>query len=1056
MKSPLSVASGIGAVFIAYCLTWAGLFLSADSGGDPSFSGTAIPAPPGSQAPWTPPNEPKLQADLTGLFFGLGMADPRGCEYRQIKVMTGSVWGNMSGGEWTTDGTAMQTHGWVLPAESGTGQRFAVCWNGWVYPVLAVGDQCSVDADVQRQLQPLNKGKDQQESWWYMDAVSDEYALSFETLLPVKALLLMRLGKPEVAAALWDACYKNVNLPNIEPPKEPKEAFERIARTWLFSLYNRAICAQMRGDDDLALVSLRQITTILPAVKKTEATFALPAKSDGEGEGPFDFLKNVPSYLADMERRIKKPSRQVALELGRNHFADKTAWISALIADLEDVRAEQDGQPGWVRLEDNGTVKALVQEGNDAVPALIDCLEHDNRYTRSVHFWRDFSPDRTVLGAHEAAYTALCGIFQTSFFDIRSTGQDLTNSGPDARARVVAAIRAYWEKRKGTSVQEQWFITLADDQAKPDEWAAAAQNIAKSGQSLREKQNPDVATLLKKRIKALSTQDMGNGWRPQAAPQLADALLTWAGKDATDAVRDFCNAMAARYAIEKQTDGLVRPLIALTERLAGMGDKKILDDYAGWLTTVTPEQVGDFQVILLWFKPLWENSDRPALQKAATFIFTDKNSAWVRFMHEKGGSNEGQALLRSPLIGVPSFRAMLLAGLADHSQVGESGYLVGKFWMVRYGVGESGTQVMAQLNPLDPLSKLAGYDTYRVCDLYAWGIGQAKAGLPALQFYWPVEKRDTAVKVAVETLQRYGERYQVTAANPVRMNYSYGLDPYVASPYFPKLDQPATPDEVDKGLAIFSLLAEARARIWVLPKYGANARWLAIKDFSHNEGHGDETGRQWTTTEFENTGRVWQAEEGFVDGKWERFFGFTGDHCFARVPADEVEFPTNWRWQELDQGIDCQLATNGNFEKNPLRPGAALPLTLKLRNRRGVDQNVPATLCQPETKALAEGVEIHLYRKNVPGPNEIVTEPANSSQTKSDWEEMPSRNSAHAQAPTAEHKLGPTAELEVLSCDLGDFYDLSKTGEYYVEMSFDPAKVKFTGGTSNYVLFSIK
>jgi len=131
---------------------------------------------------------------------------------------------------------------------------------------------------------------------------------------------------------------------------------------------------------------------------------------------------------------------------------------------------------------------------------------------------------------------------------------------------------------------------------------------------------------------------------------------------------------------------------------------------------------------------------------------------------------------------------------------------------------------------------------------------------------------------------------------------------------------------------------------------------------------------------------------------------------------------------------------------------------LKLRNRRGVDQDAPETLYRPEDKALAAGVEIHLYRKSVPGAAEIVKEPADKdlSKAKSDWEELPSRDFQHFQLPALEHKLAPLDELEVLSCDLGDFYDLSKAGEYYVEMTFDPGKVKFTGGTSNYIQFFLK
>jgi len=65
-------------------------------------------------------------------------------------------------------------------------------------------------------------------------------------------------------------------------------------------------------------------------------------------------------------------------------------------------------------------------------------------------------------------------------------------------------------------------------------------------------------------------------------------------------------------------------------------------------------------------------------------------------------------------------------------------------------------------------------------------------------------------------------------------------------------------------------------------------------------------------------------------------------------------------------------------------------------------------------------------------------------------------NIAHFDLQRTEHKLVPTDELEVISCNLGDFYDLKTAGVYYVEVVFEPGKVKFTGGTSNYIAFSVK
>ncbi len=120
-----------------------------------------------------------------------------------------------------------------------------------------------------------------------------------------------------------------------------------------------------------------------------------------------------------------------------------------------------------------------------------------------------------------------------------------------------------------------------------------------------------------------------------------------------------------------------------------------------------------------------------------------------------------------------------------------------------------------------------------------------------------------------------------------------------------------------------------------------------------------------------------------------------------------------------------------------------------------MDQSAPDTLYKSDIKSLAEGVEIHLYRKAVPSAGEIMKETDN--QPNPLWQEIPRKQASPSFPLSANtHNLAPTGELEVMSCDLGDFYDLSTVGEYYVEMTFDSGKLKFAGGTSNYLQFLIK
>ena len=60
----------------------------------PPFAGEKFPDPPQQKEPWTPPKTklPKVLLGATSALFDAGLADPRGGEYCQVKVSTGSVW----------------------------------------------------------------------------------------------------------------------------------------------------------------------------------------------------------------------------------------------------------------------------------------------------------------------------------------------------------------------------------------------------------------------------------------------------------------------------------------------------------------------------------------------------------------------------------------------------------------------------------------------------------------------------------------------------------------------------------------------------------------------------------------------------------------------------------------------------------------------------------------------------------------------------------------------------------------------------------------------------
>ena len=427
-----------------------------------------------------PPTKlPEKMASTIRVLFEQGLPDPRGCEYRTIHIVIGSVWSN--------EGIDMETRGWVLPDLAASpknelpaaGRRaFAICWNGLVYPVVKIGDKADLDADV-RALLSTKPGH-------VFISRHEESRASPKPLSPIKICLLLRLGKVEEAEHLWETTKMDVS----DTDGDPYLAF--AAEDWAWSLFDRACCARLRSDDRLALIDLRHLSALrraiddeaerrhLPRPAADEPPVELDADGNPKPQPPppklsyIEWLESLPQLLADQERRLLDPTTRPAVEIGLDQFKDKPRRIATLIRDLENIAMPQAGQPGGVPLGSDATVQALVQQGEDAIEPLIECLESDPRLTRSVHFGRDFSQYRSVIGVHEAAYVALVGILNSSFFEVESTADDLSSRGETGRRAVAKAIRAFCKKYQGVPLMERWYLMLADDDAMPKVWVEAA------------------------------------------------------------------------------------------------------------------------------------------------------------------------------------------------------------------------------------------------------------------------------------------------------------------------------------------------------------------------------------------------------------------------------------------------------------------------------------------------------------------------------------------------------------------------------------------------------
>jgi len=404
-----------------------------------------LPVPPQQNVPWTPPKNrlPRFLESTTATLFEQGLSDPRGCDYRVITLKVGSVQGGHR---------EVETGGWVLPGDDGK-RRYAVAWNGLVYPLISVGRPIDLANDILAMLGAAELGRvgttrrrSGQSRFNGHDAISEEACVSVETMLPMKVCLLLRLNRADLAEAVWAT---GTGIPTPEGPR-PRIDLKMYGITYLtlaqdlaWYQFDRAICAHMRGDDALALADARMLTSLRRAVELKADAMGFPRENPRFNGGKFiphlKFLDQLPELLDDQERRAKE--RAEAPEKPRPDGSENP--IAAAIRDLDQIAVLQWGQPGTVDLGESPIIKDLIAQGAAAVQPLIDDYRKEKRLTRSVEFGRGSLRNRTILHADRAAYAALAGILETEDF-----GPAPPPGKPRTRQEVADQIQRYWDQNQ--------------------------------------------------------------------------------------------------------------------------------------------------------------------------------------------------------------------------------------------------------------------------------------------------------------------------------------------------------------------------------------------------------------------------------------------------------------------------------------------------------------------------------------------------------------------------------------------------------------------------------
>lgn len=717
---------------------------------DPMAMG-GLPVPPrqGQPAKLDGRALPEKLGTAIAALFRHGLADPRGCAYREIELVTGSVWGG--------EGEPIKTHGWVLPGKPG-GKSWVIAWNGLVYPAASVGAPADLRADVAaivaerlaERADPKRAGGGARRRG---HGSHEAYAVAHETPSAMKVAFLAQLGEAALAAQLWSA------LDLREEIVKGGDPYIWLATDLAWELFERAVTAHMRGDTPLALASARLLAAAAPqieaeAVRRGDSPRARGASGGDPEARHIGFIEQLPALIADEERRARRGPRG-QLDMKAIAALDPPARVQVLIEHLDEVAARQWGQPGGVNLAEDPIVEALIELGAPAVEPLIEVLEADARLTRSVHFWRDFARHRSLLGVHEAAYVALAGILEQPFFEPASTGDNLSARGADGRRKVADHVRAYWDRWKQVPLEERWLRVLADDKATPAQWLDAADKITRPrnvkvrpsstvftttvtspsgqpglrGDPLRSHKNPTVAEAIERR------------WRDprvdlRGSCALAEMLVRWepaAGKPVM--TQQLARAIGASRASHEHA----RCIAVLAGRLGEAGDLAAIDRYAAWLAAAPPPEYLDREVL----EPLWEHPRRPAVAKAAEALFGTPGS-WVPLVALAPGAHRDlDDLLESPLLGVAAFNRHVVAALSDMRRAGTLTMGEERGYSIELPTGGS----MSTSAP-DGATDVPAPGTkheLRLADRYAWSLASGHAGAPRFQPYWAEAQRDAAL-----------------------------------------------------------------------------------------------------------------------------------------------------------------------------------------------------------------------------------------------------------------------------------------------------------------------
>ena len=162
--------------------------------------------------------------------------------------------------------------------------------------------------------------------------------VAHDCMFALKSCLLLRLGEGELASRIWDT-WAAANPQLMSEAHSFDDPYMVLAWEWGWALFDHAIGAHLRGDDVVALGTVKILVPFKESVPRVSVQRSIQERKSPATDKLLDYL---PLYdppetlLEDAARRVKGGPIRRAMDIGLKNIPDQSQRIAVLVRDLEE------------------------------------------------------------------------------------------------------------------------------------------------------------------------------------------------------------------------------------------------------------------------------------------------------------------------------------------------------------------------------------------------------------------------------------------------------------------------------------------------------------------------------------------------------------------------------------------------------------------------------------------------------------------------------------------------------------------------------------------------